>query len=90
MTRNILLLISAIAILTLSSASAGLALDKTMRVSPDGPYRTITEAINAASPGDTISVGAGTYRERLVIGKTVRLIGVGNPVIDGGGSGTVV
>lgn len=74
----------------MSSASAGLALDKTMRVSPDGPYRTITEAINAASPGDTISVGAGTYRERLVIEKTLRLIGVGNPVIDGGGSGTVV
>ncbi|HKQ33520.1 MAG TPA: hypothetical protein VJV40_09945, partial [Thermodesulfobacteriota bacterium] len=87
MTRYILLLISAIAALTLPSASA---VSATIRVSPGGSYRTITEAVNAASPGDTISVGAGTYRERLVIDKTLSLIGVGNPVIDGGGTGSVV
>jgi len=86
-TRYILLLISAIAALALSSAPAGSA---TIRVSPEGPYRTITEAINAASSGDTISVGAGTYKEKLVMEKTLRLVGEGNPVIDGGGTGSVV
>lgn len=90
MTRYILLLIFAISALALSSASAVSAPGRTIRVSPAGPYKTITEAVKAASPGDTISVGAGTYRERLVIDKTLSLIGEGDPVIDGGGTGSVV
>ena len=85
-----LLYLSAIAILTLSGESPGQALEKTIRVSPRGPLTSVTDAINSASPGDTISVDGGTYRERLVVDKPLRLIGVNNPVIDGGGTGTVV
>jgi len=39
-----------------------------------GPF-TIQGAINAASPGDTIIVPAGTYAENVVLNKSVRLCG---------------
>ena len=65
-------------------------MEKTIIVSPSGPLRSVGEAIKSASPGDTISVESGVYHERLVIDKTLNLTGVGNPVIDGGGTGTVV
>jgi len=62
---------------------------KTWTVDDDGPadFHTIQEAINAASPGDTIFVYNGTYCENVVVNKTLMLIGE-NPrttVIDGEG-----
>jgi len=46
-------------------------------VDDDGPadFRTIQEAINAASNGDTIFVKNGTYSESIVLNKTLSLIG---------------
>jgi len=44
-----------------------------IRVSED--YPTIQEAINAASPGDTILVSSGIFRESIVINKSISLIG---------------
>lgn len=92
MTRYFLLriFIPALAFLILCGAPLAEAIEKTIRVSPDGPVRSIGEAINSASPGDTISVDGGVYRERPVVYKTLKLIGVNEPVIDGGGTGTVV
>lgn len=64
---------------------------KILRVSPGGPLKTVSEALAAASPGDEVIVeGPGVYKERVVVDKTLRLSGENNPVIDGGGSGTVV
>ena len=40
-----------------------------------GGYDTIQEAIDAASPGDTIEIAAGTYDEHVVIDKAVTLLG---------------
>src|SRR3989344_7625872 len=37
-------------------------------------YATIQAAINAASPGDTITINAGTYNENVVIGTKNNLI----------------
>jgi len=53
-------------------------------VDDDGPadFHTIQEAINVASPGDTIYVSSGTYYEHVVVNKTLSLIGVGGPIID--------
>lgn len=46
---------------------------------------SIQEAINAAENGDTIKLSAGTWNEKLVIGKNINLIGQGSgqTTIDG-------
>jgi len=60
-------------------------------VVPDD-YPTIQEAINAASPGDTIYVYNGTYYENVVVGKSIQLIGEdpAATIIDGSGTGYVI
>jgi len=53
-------------------------------VCSDCKIKTIAEAIENASPADTIFVLKGIYREHeLTLLKSLHLIGVGNPVIDG-------
>ncbi len=44
----------------------------------NGGYATIQEAIDAASDGDTILIGPGTWSENLSLDKAVTLIGSGN------------
>jgi len=58
----------------------------TIKVPQD--YTTIQEAINQASPGDTIQVSSGTYRENLVIDKNLTLKGEdkNKTIIEGSGS----
>jgi len=58
------------------------ASSKTWTVDDDGPadFQTIQVAINAASPGDTISVKAGTYNENVEVNKQLNLIGEGPEV----------
>jgi len=60
-------------------------------VVPDD-YPTIQEAVNAASPGDTVYVRAGTYYEHVVVNKAVSLIGEDKnaTIIDGNETGIVV
>lgn len=54
------------------------------------PQPTIASLIATASPGDTVTVPPGTYREQVVIDKSIALVGEGRPVIDGGGVGDVI
>ena len=54
------------------------------------PYRTIQAALDAASPGDTISVKGGSYPGPLVVTKSVDLEGSDGAVIEGSNHGTVV
>jgi nitrous oxidase accessory protein len=65
------------------------ALAATHRVGPGG-HATIGAALEAAAPGDTIVVAPGVYEERLVIAKSVKLVGEGRPTISGGYKGDVV
>lgn len=67
-----------------------LALGTTITVSPAGPVRTLTAALEAARPGDRIVVQAGRYREPgLVVRVTVAIVGEGQPVIQGGAHSTI-
>jgi len=57
---------------------------KTITVGQGELYSTIGQALSLAANGDTILVKAGTYKEKkLVITKSVSLIGIGFPVLDG-------
>jgi nitrous oxidase accessory protein len=51
---------------------------------------SIQAAIDAAEPGDTVTIPAGVYEENVVIDKRITLQGEGWPVIDGGRRGDVV
>jgi hypothetical protein len=52
----------------------------TLCVNPAGSnvcYSKIQDAVNHASPNDVIEVGPGTYKEYVIIGKPVSIIGAG-------------
>ena len=61
-------------------------------INGSGDYLHIQDAIDAASNGDTIFIKAGTYHEKIVIDKSISLIGESKDavIIDGGGAGDVV
>ena len=44
-------------------------------------YTAIQQAVAAATPGSTITVCSGTYKEQLEIGTEVSLVGKGHPVL---------
>lgn len=73
----------------LLAASAAPA-QTTWRVAAEGPLASIGQALERAAPGDTVRVGPGVYRERLVVEKPVVLVGIGGPVVDAGGDGHVI
>lgn len=64
---------------------------RTWTVAKDGPDRVLAIALASAAPHDTVRVMKGIYAEGILrINKPVTLIGIGMPVIDGGGQGDVL
>ena len=80
--------ISVLAFLTVISASVVMSAETVHTVSPQGPFTSISLAIESAKSGDTIEVNGGTYNEHIIVYKTLNLIGINEPNIDGGGKGT--
>ena len=67
-----------------------MAVAATLCVNPGGSkgcFATIGSAVAAASPKDTINVAAGTYKEDVIVGKSLSLIGANqnNTIIDATG-----
>ena len=88
---GIMLTLLLIGVLTLSLNIKTAKAEPRTIIVPDH-YPTIQQAINAASPGDTIYVRAGTYPENVVVNKPVYLVGESaeNTIIDGSGAGHVI
>ena len=59
-------------------------------VSANGPFMTIEAALDAAEMGDVIEVHGGVYAAPLIIEKSVTLTGIGQPILDGQGEGSLV
>lgn len=66
------------------------ASEDTLIVADNGPYRSIAEALAAARDGQTIEVHGGIHHGPIVVDRSVKLIGIGAPVLDGHGKGTVI
>ena len=75
-------------LLFLLAAFAAPATAQQLIVSPAGPYTTITAAVAAVTPGATIIVRAGIYREPPIELRvpSVSIVGEGWPVLDGQGT----
>jgi hypothetical protein len=74
-------------VMTLLWAGAGAASAATLTVCPSGcQYSQIGPAVAAASNGDTIKIGPGTYQGGITIGVSVKLAGAGagSTIIRGG------
>jgi parallel beta-helix repeat protein len=80
-------IIAAILILTALTSSVGIAGAAEWHVYPG---ESIQDAINNASAGDTIYVHAGTYKENVVVGKQLSLVGIGMPTVDASGNGSAI
>ncbi|UEC42140.1 MAG: Cell surface protein [Methanothrix sp.] len=75
--------------------SIGAAQGATITVGAEGcDYASIQKAVEAAKDGDILSVQSGTYRENLVVDKTLILrgrdTGSGMPAVDGRGVGSAI
>jgi len=105
MARSLRLLVAGVLVSSVALAGSGrLARAATLTVCPSGcMFTTISGAVSAASNGDTISIGAGTYVEanpcncggfatNLVIPKALTLIGAGagSTIIEPANAGPVV
>jgi parallel beta-helix repeat protein len=96
LTANLKCLITKLAAVTLFCLlTFGPVQASTITVCTSGcDYTSITEAINAANPGDIVQVQSGTYYENVNVTKQITLMGddtgEGFPIVDAGGRGNAI
>jgi len=61
----------------------GIAHDQPSNISTVQSGESIQDAIDSASPGDTIQVENGTYEEVITVDKSLQIIGSGDTTLDG-------
>lgn len=66
-------LVSIIVMCLLGSLLAVSVNGAALNVGSGDQYKSITEAVNAAQPGDTITISPGTYSENVVVTKSVTI-----------------
>lgn len=84
------MLLRAVFVISASAWTSSICAAKTLCVAPGGSsgcYSTISAAVAAASPGDTIKVRPGTYAEDVQIGKSLSIVGDNreNTIVDATG-----
>jgi len=84
------ILLALLSVLIIVLAKPAGAQDEGRVVTPQGTYDTLTAAIAEAQIGDTVDVYGGVYQGPFVIARSLTLVGHDEPVIDGGGQGTVL
>jgi len=86
------LLIMLLAISVLPLKTSGQENPRVHNLRTGKSYEAIQEAIDESKSGDTLYVGIGTYRENVVVNKTISLVGENksNTIIDGAGIGNVI
>ncbi|MGH9740473.1 MAG: right-handed parallel beta-helix repeat-containing protein [Candidatus Acidiferrales bacterium] len=87
MTRPSTAFAVSLALFAPSTITSAKTLCVSQHPSPACPYSTISAAVAAASNGDIVRVSPGTYREDVVIGKAISLIGANerNTIVDATG-----
>jgi nitrous oxidase accessory protein len=61
-----------------------------IRVVLDSSIDSIAEALEQANDGDTIEVDGGVHSAPFTISKSIRFVGINQPVIDGAGQGSLL
>ncbi len=81
----IVLILSNLPMLSNSIFNVDMTRDTILEVGDGKPYQSIGDAINDSSPGDTILIFEGTYRENVQLNSKVSLIGnkPGDIIIEG-------
>jgi nitrous oxidase accessory protein len=73
-----------LAVWILLTGIAHAAHGRAIHVGPGREFSAIRAAVRSASEGDTVYIHSGVYHEgNIVIGKSLSVIGIGKPVIDG-------
>jgi pectinesterase len=66
---------------TAAGTATGIVVDD----SGGGDYKTISAAVAAASPGETVTVRSGVYPEEILLNKSITLVAPEGAVLDGRG-----
>ena len=84
------ILIVSVTILVLCFVGTASATNWSVDGSGVADFTRIQDAINNAKDGDTILVYSGIYYENVVVGKSVTLKGIDQPVVDANSSGSAI